>query len=131
YPSEIDLQEFLDPSSDRSQSWKYILTGVIVHSGDLSGGQYYVLMKPDRKNPWLKFNDDRVTRVTDQEGFEKNYGGPPNGATPSKRFTKAYMLVYVRESLMDEVLTLSKEDIPLHLSIILPHLYLNTSKPDT
>ncbi|PPQ63077.1 hypothetical protein CVT24_005932 [Panaeolus cyanescens] len=126
FPFEIDLAEFLDPSADRSQPWVYKLHGVLVHSGDLHGGHYFALIKPDRETRWLKFDDDRVTPVTDKEVLEENYGGEAlNGMTPAlqrnqartiKRFTNAYMLVYIRESAMDEVLPpLLPEDTPTHL----------------
>lgn len=101
---------------------------MLVHSGDLHGGHYFALIKPDRDTRWLKFDDDRVTPVTDREVLEENYGGealPPNGVlTPPrnqvrtmKRFTNAYMLVYIRETTIDEVLDPFKEsDTPSHLS---------------
>ncbi|KAF9047647.1 cysteine proteinase [Panaeolus papilionaceus] len=126
FPFEIDLAEFLDPSADRSQPWVYKLHGVLVHSGDLHGGQYFALIKPDNETRWLKFDDDRVTPVTDNEVLEANYGGeglngiPPtlqrNQARTIKRFTNAYILVYIRESAIDEVLRpLLPEDTPAHL----------------
>ncbi|KAJ8078640.1 ubiquitin-specific protease ubp15 [Marasmius tenuissimus] len=126
FPFEIDLEEFLDPSADRSQPWVYRLAGVLVHSGDLHGGHYFALIKPDRDTRWLKFDDDRVTPVTDKEVLEENYGGEPlNGLPPTmqrnqvramKRFTNAYMLVYIRESAMDNVLApFTEEDTPPHL----------------
>ncbi|THU99317.1 cysteine proteinase [Dendrothele bispora CBS 962.96] len=126
FPFEIDLEEFLDTSADRSKPWVYKLTGVLVHSGDLHGGHYFALIKPDRETRWLKFDDDRVTPVTDREVLEENYGGEPLNALPPalqrnqvramKRFTNAYMLVYIRESAMDEVLAPFKEDdTPPHL----------------
>ncbi|KAK7466969.1 ubiquitin-specific protease ubp15 [Stygiomarasmius scandens] len=126
FPFEIDLSEFLDASADRSKPWVYKLTGVLVHSGDLHGGHYFALIKPDRETRWLKFDDDRVTPVTDREVLEENYGGEPlNGLPPAlqrnqvramKRFTNAYMLVYIRESAMDEVLApFTEEDTPPHL----------------
>ncbi|KAF9052946.1 hypothetical protein BJ165DRAFT_1413298 [Panaeolus papilionaceus] len=126
FPFEIDLAEFLDPSADRSQPWVYKLHGVLVHSGDLHGGHYFALIKPDNETRWLKFDDDRVTPVTDKEVLEENYGGealngiPPtlqrNQARTIKRFTNAYMLVYIRESAIDEVLPpLLPEDTPAHL----------------
>ncbi|KAJ3862479.1 hypothetical protein EV359DRAFT_74151 [Lentinula novae-zelandiae] len=126
FPFEIDLGEFLDANADRSKPWKYRLTGVLVHSGDLHGGHYFALIKPDRDTRWLKFDDDRVTPVTDKEVLEENYGGEPlNGLPPTaqrnqvramKRFTNAYMLVYIRESAMDEVLApFTEEDTPPHL----------------
>ena len=105
----------------------YKLHGVLVHSGDLHGGHYFALIKPDRETRWLKFDDDRVTPVTDREVLEENYGGEAlNGLVPPmqrnqvramKRFTNAYMLVYVRESALDEILAPWKdEDTPAHLS---------------
>ena len=130
FPFEIDLSEFLDESADRSQPWVYKLHGVLVHSGDLHGGHYFALIKPDRETRWLKFDDDRVTPVTDREVLEENYGGEAlNGLVPPmqrnqvramKRFTNAYMLVYIRESAIDEVLAPWKdEDTPPHLSKLL------------
>ncbi|KAH6918657.1 ubiquitin carboxyl-terminal hydrolase 5 [Coprinopsis sp. MPI-PUGE-AT-0042] len=126
FPFEIDLDEFLDPAADRSSPWLYRLHGVLVHSGDLHGGHYFALIKPDRDGRWLKFDDDRVTPVTDKEVLEENYGGEPlNGITPTyqrnqgrtiKRFTNAYMLVYIRESAINEVLApFTEEDTPVHL----------------
>jgi len=128
FPFEIDLDEFLDASADRSQPWIYKLHGVFVHSGDLHGGRYWALIKPDREARWLKFDDDRITPVTDKEVLEENYGGEAlNGMPPDlqrnqvrgvKRFTNAYMLVYIRESAIDEILApLTVDDTPAHLSM--------------
>lgn len=129
FPFEIDLAEFLDETADRSESHVYKLHGVLVHSGDLHGGHYFALIKPDRHTRWLKFDDDRVTPVTDKEVLEENYGGEVlNGVLPQmqqrnqarnavKRFTNAYMLVYIRESKIDEILApFKEEDTPPHLS---------------
>ncbi|ESK93065.1 ubiquitin carboxyl-terminal hydrolase 5 [Moniliophthora roreri MCA 2997] len=126
FPFEIDLSEFLDTNADRSKPWVYKLAGVLVHSGDLHGGHYFALIKPDRETRWLKFDDDRVTPVTDKEVLEENYGGEVLNGLPAtlqrnqvramKRFTNAYMLVYIRESAMDEVLApFTEEDTPPHL----------------
>lgn len=127
FPFEIDLDEFLDASADRSQPWVYKLHGVLVHSGDLHGGHYFALIKPDRETRWLKFDDDRVTPVTDKEVLEENFGGEIlNGVPPTlqrnqvramKRFTNAYMLVYIRESAINEILApFTTDDTPPHLS---------------
>lgn len=77
----------------------------------------------------FRFDDDRVTRVTLKEVLDENYGGgdtsPENLASMTlamrqlnrhKRFTNAYMLVYIRNSDMDEILKpLTTSDIPEHL----------------
>lgn len=100
----------------------------------MHGGHYFALIKPDRDTRWLKFDDDRVTPVTDKEVLEENYGGealngllpPPqrNQVRAMKRFTNAYMLVYIRESAIDEVLApFTEDDTPAHLSKHLSVLY--------
>ncbi|KAF8522231.1 hypothetical protein BU17DRAFT_87330 [Hysterangium stoloniferum] len=127
FPFEIDLSEFLEESA-RGENWSYKLHGVLVHSGDLHGGHYFALIKPDRETRWLKYDDDRVTPVTDREVLEENYGGEahsPNGVLSPpqrnqirsmKRFTNAYMLVYIRETAIDEVLApFTEKDTPAHL----------------
>lgn len=121
------MAEFLDETADKTQSWVYKLHGVLVHSGDLHGGHYFAHIKPDWETRWLKFDDDRVTPVTDREVLEENYGGEPlNGVPPTlqrnqvrqmKRFTNAYMLVYIRDTAIPEVLApFTEEDTPAHLS---------------
>lgn len=104
----------------------YKLHGVLVHSGDLHGGHYFALIKPEKDGRWFKFDDDRVTPVTDKEVLEDNYGGdmlngliPPHQRTQArtlKKFTNAYMLVYVRETELDTVLApFTEKDTPPHL----------------
>ena len=127
YPFEIDLDEFLDASADRSKTWIYKLHGVFVHSGGLHGGRYWAMIKPDREARWLKFDDDRVTPVTDKEVLEKFYGGetlngmPPdlqrNQVSAMKDSTNAYMLVYIRESAIEVLAPLTVDDTPAHLSM--------------
>ena len=96
----------------------------------MHGGHYFALIKPDSNTRWLKFDDDRVTPVTDREVLEENYGGEAlnglvapmqrNQVRALKRFTNAYMLVYVRETAINEVLDAWKEeDTPAHLSAYL------------
>lgn len=65
--------------------------------------------------------------MTDREVLEENYGGEAMNGIPSvqrnqvramKRFTNAYMLVYIRESAIPEVLApFTEEDTPAHLSM--------------
>ena len=127
FPFEIDLTDFLDEAADRTESCVYQLHGVLVHSGDVHGGHYFVLIKPTADGEWFRFDDDRVVRVTDREVLEENFGGEPLGlerdpARPptkgaQKRFTNAYMLVYIRKSRVREILApLSVSDTPDHLS---------------
>lgn len=124
----MDLEPYLDEKADRSEPHKYKLHGVLVHSGDVHGGHYFVLIKPSADGRWLRFDDDRVVPVTEREVLEDNFGGESlvNGAAhppakpplkgAMKRFTNAYMLVYIRETKVNEILApISTEQVPEHL----------------
>lgn len=127
FPPSVNLAPYLDRDADMSESWEYELHAVLVHSGDLNTGHYYGLLKPERDSPWFKFDDDRVTRATNKEVFEDNFGG--DGLNPHKpmttrqqrnmrykRQTSAYMLVYIRKSRLDVVLgKVSDGDVPAHI----------------
>ncbi|CAG8543069.1 24292_t:CDS:2, partial [Gigaspora rosea] len=122
FPIEIDLQRYLSPEADRSKPYKYLLHGVIVHSGDSNGGHYYALLKPEKDGKWLKFDDDRITPVTDKEILEGSYGCEDSDVRLSsairnhKRFTNAYMLVYIHECDIEDILSpVQPQDIPDHL----------------
>ncbi|KAF9100159.1 hypothetical protein BGX27_000461 [Mortierella sp. AM989] len=132
FPLDIDLADFVADGEEKQKAgpngFKYTLHGVLVHSGDLHGGHYFALLKPERDGKWFKFDDDRVTMATMKEVLNENYGGGEpmeNAANMSlamrqlnrhKRFTNAYMLVYVRDNAMDEVLKpIAASDIPEHL----------------
>jgi len=74
---------------------------------------------------WLRFNDDRVTPVTDREVVDENYSGEPSKVVPHaqsnralvmERSTNANVLVYIRNTAADELTALlTKEDTPPHL----------------
>ncbi|KAG4301231.1 hypothetical protein PCK1_002541 [Pneumocystis canis] len=127
FPLEIDLEEFLSDDANKSQPHIYKLYGVLVHSGDLHGGHYYALLKPEKDGHWYKFDDDRVTRATLKEVLDENFGGdmsPTNSCIKNpysrnpclKRYMNAYMLVYFRENEIDEILKpVVESDIPEHL----------------
>ncbi|KAI8331821.1 hypothetical protein EDC96DRAFT_548710 [Choanephora cucurbitarum] len=124
FPTHIDLEPYLSDTADKSMGHKYALHGVLVHSGDLSGGHYFAFVKPGKEDKWFKFDDDRVVPCNMKEVLEDNFGGEhpglagfrPNGR-PMNRFTNAYMLVYIREALLDQVLApVTNNDIPAHVA---------------
>lgn len=54
---------------------------------------------------WCKFDDDVVSRCTKQEAIEHNYGGHDEDMNMTvKHCTNAYMLVYIRDSELHNVL---------------------------
>ena len=70
--------EIIDTDCDeKGQSTKYKLIGVVVHSGQASGGHYYsyILHRPEGQVPkWYKFDDGDVSecKMEDDEVFRMN-----------------------------------------------------------
>ncbi|KAF1836080.1 cysteine proteinase [Decorospora gaudefroyi] len=130
FPEIWDASPYLSDAADRSESWIYHLHGVLVHSGDLNAGHYYAFLKPTKDGHYYKFDDDRVTRATLREALEENFGGdyaqangntgqrnPYTRAWSAKRSMSAYMLVYIRETRLNEVLMDKKTvEPPKHLA---------------
>lgn len=125
FPETFDAAPYLSEDVDMSEPWTYQLHGVLVHSGDLNAGHYYAFIKPNKDGWFYKYDDDKVTKATMREVLEDNYGGeflPMNGhllshkTTPVMRQNSAYMLVYIRQTRVDEVLLpVTEEDTPAHL----------------
>jgi len=131
------LTDFLAESADKSIRYNYKLHGVLVHSGDVHGGHYFGMIKPEKSSKWYRYDDERVIPVSLREVLEENYGGglsdQPSTATNGlfsippqtrqarqaatwKRMTSAYMLVYLREDVIDELLApITREDVPVHV----------------
>ncbi|KAI8046948.1 hypothetical protein BDF21DRAFT_405235, partial [Thamnidium elegans] len=110
FPEKINLRPFLSESMEKSQV--YILHGVLVHTGDLTGGHYYSFVRPTKDEKWFKFDDDRVTPASFQQVFQANFGGYDS----SPIHTSAYMLVYIRQTFQTNVLApVTPQDIPTHL----------------
>jgi ubiquitin carboxyl-terminal hydrolase 7 len=130
FPEVWDASPYLSEGADRSEPCIYHLHGVLVHSGDLNAGHYYAFLKPTKDGHYYKFDDDRVTRATLREALEENFGGdytqangnagqrnPYTRAWSSKRSMSAYMLVYIKESRLDQVLMDGiKVEPPSHLA---------------
>lgn len=131
FPEVFDATPYLAEDADKSEPWTYQLHGVLVHSGDLNAGHYYAFLKPNKDGWFYKYDDDKVTKATRRETLEDNFGGeyrqPANGLrsplqrkAPIMRPNSAYMLVYIRQSRVDEVLCpVTEEDIPRHLRELL------------
>ncbi|KRX28135.1 Ubiquitin carboxyl-terminal hydrolase 7 [Trichinella nelsoni] len=113
FPEKLDLDEFLE--SKESTPAKYTLHAVLVHSGDFHGGHYVVYINPKGNGRWCKFDDDVVSRCSKSEAIEQNYGGN-DSESAHRHCTNAYMLAYIRDSVMDEILcSVDEVDIPVQL----------------
>jgi ubiquitin carboxyl-terminal hydrolase 7 len=125
FPETLDVSKFAAEDVDKKESCKFHLHGVLVHSGDVHGGHYYAFIRPTPKDEWFKFDDERVTKATFQQAAEDNYGGEEeyvynmhgrNMTSMHKKFSNAYMLVYLRDTDITELLAkIPDSDIPVHL----------------
>ena len=123
FPLVLELDKYLSESADKSVPQVYDLFGVLIHSGGVQGGHYYAFIRPSEEPSWLRFDDDKVVKVKEKQAINENFGWTPTdgkdsfrGIRMARRYTNAYMLIYVRradahwvnESLLDDV-------IPEHL----------------
>ncbi|XP_063491521.1 ubiquitin carboxyl-terminal hydrolase 9Y isoform X6 [Symphalangus syndactylus] len=100
---------------------KYRLVGVLVHSGQASGGHYYSYIiqrngKDDLRDHWYKFDDGDVTECKmddDEEMKNQCFGGEYMGEVfdhmmkrtsyrRQKRWWNAYILFYEQMDMIDE-----------------------------
>jgi len=130
FPLELNLNPYVaDDSPEKNRDHTYELFSVLVHSGDLSGGHYYAFMRPEAgSDQWYKFDDERVYKVKERDAVEENYGGTTDdkkskyfwlnssGHNLYKKFTNAYMLLYIRKTDVDSILEkVTDSDVPDHL----------------
>lgn len=131
FPEILDMEKFLTRSPDSNPEPSiYRLHSILIHRGDVGSGHYYSYVKPspvestapaedapaesDAQPPlpgtasdtenwprsgWYRFDDERVYDVEKAEAVDYNFGkGDLNHSAAS-----AYMLMYIRESMMDTV----------------------------
>lgn len=129
---------------------KYQLTGIVVHSGQASGGHYYSYIlnrQADGTSKWYKFDDGEVTecKMDDEEEMKTQcFGGDYMGEVfdhmlkrmslrRQKRWWNAYMLYYTRldveeNSLMKSLNELSLSDAKLSIMKMPPPIERSVRK---
>jgi ubiquitin carboxyl-terminal hydrolase 25/28 len=73
----------------------YQLQGICVHDGNAQSGHYYAFIRDRFNNRWLKFNDYRVTEVSEDDVFRESNGG--------HSWMTAYWVIYVSDQMADEM----------------------------
>ena len=125
FPEELDMARFLESHSTATTT-KYKLVGVVVHQGTFASGHYYWYLK-DKQQQWLNFDDWSVRVTTKHAAIEEQFGtmgnelfdyfklsreqvfGLKSGNQENKWkkrtwYNSAYLLTYVREDMVEEVL---------------------------
>jgi len=121
---EKEVTKNKEVSKDKENAdYNYTLHSVVVHHGNASRGHYYSFLNPspNEKN-WLLFNDEYVRPASTQEVYDLNYGGyntcysiKPGGRIIQQFLpceANAYILVYIKNSARDEMLSnVTLEDV--------------------
>jgi ubiquitin carboxyl-terminal hydrolase 7 len=116
FSEQMDLARYINSPSPVV----YNLFAVLVHGGDVHGGHYvaYINPKATPGSQWFKFDDDRVTKCAAKDAIEGNFGNDPvsTGTRAYRRFSSAYLLVYVRADDVSNVLAdVALDTIPVHV----------------
>jgi ubiquitin carboxyl-terminal hydrolase 7 len=126
FPEQFDAAPYLSDTANKGEPWVYVLTGVIVHNGDVHQGSYYAFLRPTANGPFYKFNDDKVIPATKKEAMDENFGEHTNSnqGSSTKRCANAYMLIYIRKSRPHAVFhDIKMADIPEHLGTVSPRWF--------
>ncbi|KAL1140578.1 hypothetical protein AAG570_000508 [Ranatra chinensis] len=143
FPRQLDMEPYTvsglaklegeidcDYNGEKDVCTKYQLTGIVVHSGQASGGHYYsyVLHRAnDGSAKWYKFDDGEVTECKmddDEEMKSQCFGGDYMGEVfdhmlkrmtyrRQKRWWNAYMLYYTRHDVEECSLVKSMNQLSL------------------
>ncbi|XP_074132886.1 ubiquitin carboxyl-terminal hydrolase 47 isoform X6 [Sminthopsis crassicaudata] len=116
FPEELDMSTFIDVEDENSLV--YELFSVMVHSGSAAGGHYYACIKSFSDEQWYSFNDQHVSRIT-QEDIKKTHGGSSGSrgyySSAFASSTNAYMLIYRLKDPSRNAKFLEVKDYPEHI----------------
>ncbi|KAJ1948186.1 ubiquitin-specific protease ubp15, partial [Linderina macrospora] len=112
YSMHLNLAHLLTSNAERENSWPYSLYGVFLHSGDVNSGRYYSLVRPRIADEWFCYEDDLVYPVSPEFVLDETDEIGDNVGRDdyrvfnhqgTSRFENAYMLVYIRTSMLTQV----------------------------
>ncbi|KAK4877199.1 hypothetical protein RN001_009705 [Aquatica leii] len=104
--------------------YMYELFSIMIHSGSATGGHYYAYIKDFQKNQWLCFNDQAVSRITEDD-IRKTYGGGPIRGYYSSVYsssTNAYMLMYRQIDKQRNCQAMTVDEFPTHIKNLLQQM---------
>ena len=121
FDQTLDLSPYL---KDAETPAIYELHSILLHRGTPYTGHYFAYIK-SKKN-WLCFNDEVVEPASDKQVYTNSWGGYTQyyeinsdailSKVKSRNDTNAYMLVYIRKDMMDQILSpISESEIPGYL----------------
>ncbi|KYO22017.1 ubiquitin carboxyl-terminal hydrolase 47 isoform C [Alligator mississippiensis] len=110
--------ERISKVGSEKNSLLYELFSVMVHSGSAAGGHYYACIKSFSDDQWYSFNDQHVSKIT-QEDIKKTYGGSSGSrgyySSAFASSTNAYMLIYRLKDSTRNAKFLEAHEYPEHI----------------
>uniref|UniRef100_A0A7M4EEK9 Ubiquitin carboxyl-terminal hydrolase 47 n=1 Tax=Crocodylus porosus TaxID=8502 RepID=A0A7M4EEK9_CROPO len=110
--------ERISKVGSEKNSLLYELFSVMVHSGSAAGGHYYACIKSFSDDQWYSFNDQHVSKIT-QEDIKKTYGGSSGSrgyySSAFASSTNAYMLIYRLKDPTRNAKFLEAHEYPEHI----------------
>nr|XP_022915816.1 ubiquitin carboxyl-terminal hydrolase 47 [Onthophagus taurus]XP_022915817.1 ubiquitin carboxyl-terminal hydrolase 47 [Onthophagus taurus]XP_022915818.1 ubiquitin carboxyl-terminal hydrolase 47 [Onthophagus taurus] len=102
----------------------YELFSIMIHSGSASGGHYYAYIKDFSKDHWFCFNDQSVSRITEDDIHKTYGGGPPRGyySGAYTSSTNAYMLMYRQIDKNRNCHAMTVNEFPSHIQTLLKEM---------
>ncbi|XP_039605834.1 ubiquitin carboxyl-terminal hydrolase 47 isoform X1 [Polypterus senegalus] len=99
-------------------SLTFELFSVMVHSGSAAGGHYYACIKSFSDGQWYSFNDQHVSKIT-QDDIKKTYGGASGSrgyySSAFASSTNAYMLIYRLKDSSRNAKFMDAQEFPEHI----------------
>ena len=108
FPDVLDFHVLLGVESP-----KYCLHSVLVHTGTVDSGHFFVYIRPNiRNDDWFKFDDNnKVVKVTKIAATEQNFGSSGKGTRSNNNVPTAYMLIYIMDTAIDKLLEVPSLDV--------------------
>uniref|UniRef100_A0A2A4J087 ubiquitinyl hydrolase 1 n=1 Tax=Heliothis virescens TaxID=7102 RepID=A0A2A4J087_HELVI len=155
FPRELDVEPYTawglaraegdsslwEGGEEKAQETHYQLSGIVVHSGQASGGHYYsyVLLRDNGSETgrWVKLDDGDVSECgmhDDEEMKAQCFGGEYMGERVSykrqKRWWNAYMLFYTRKDTIENqsALEQSMQNLTMKENIIPRPIWLSVRR---
>lgn len=76
------------------KEFPYTLHCIVIHEGEDNSGHYYSYIKNHIENAWFKYDDHRVSEVTEEQVLGEAFG-------LTKLKTSAYLVMYVAKSILE------------------------------